>query len=183
MKATTKSGNRRTGRAKAQTTICDVCGGAAMIERRDYHFREVGLPRVVLLGIDVLHCEQCGDGGPIIPRLNDLMHTLALAVINQPARLAGAEVRFLRKYLGLSGAEFARLLSIDKTTLSKWENDADQAGEQSDRLIRAIVMLTSDELQARRPELVARLRQARKAKLKTNINVPANAPRLTYQYV
>ena len=40
----------------------------------------------------------------------------------------------------LTAVEFAALLRIDKTTLSKWENDEDPIGEQSDRLIRLVVL-------------------------------------------
>jgi len=66
--------------------------------------------------------------------MNALMRILALAVIKKPYRLTGEEVRFLRKYLRLT--EFSRLIHVDKTTLSKSENNDDRLGDQSDRLIR-----------------------------------------------
>lgn len=160
---------------------CSGCGGDVRIERGNYEFKECGLPGVVLQGIEIVRCPECGDT-PIIPRLNDLMHTLALAVISQPYRLQGSDVRFLRKYLRKTGEEFAQLISVDKTTLSKWENSADPVGDQSDRLIRAIVMLSSEELKEKRQHLLLHLGQIRKTNHKVKIHVKANAPRLSYEY-
>jgi len=54
----------------------------------------------------------------------------------------------------MTGEEFSKLLKIDKTTLSKWENNADPVGEQSDRLIRTIAFAKGCEgsgWNARRP--------------------------------
>lgn len=166
---------------RVTTTECGDCGGKATIERGNYEFKECGLPGVVLQGIEVMRCPECGDS-PIIPRLNDLFHALALAVINKPYRLRGTDVRFLRKYLRLTGEEFGLLLNADKTTISKWENEADTVGDQSDRLIRAIVMLSSEELQEKRQQLLEHLGQIRKTKRNVKIHLPANAPRLSYEY-
>ena len=71
------------------------------------------------------------------------MRLLALAVVAMPQKLAGEEVRFLRKSLKMSGDEFSSLIHVDKTTLSKWENNEQAIGDQSDRLIRAVTMVFS----------------------------------------
>jgi len=105
-----------------------------------------GLKNVILQGVEVVQCPQCGDEQIIIPRLDELMRTLAFAVISQPYRLQGEDVRFLRKYLKMTQAEFASYLEIDKTNLSKWENNDDRIGEQSDRLIRSISLALGDGL-------------------------------------
>jgi transcriptional regulator with XRE-family HTH domain len=74
------------------------------------------------------------------------MHVIAFAVAAHPCRLKGAEVRFLRKFLGMNGDEFSNLVDIDRTTLSKWENDQQEIGKHSDRLIRFLAMAKSADL-------------------------------------
>jgi DNA-binding transcriptional regulator YiaG len=47
---------------------------------------------------------------PVLHRMDDLMRAVALAVVQKPYRLTAEEVRFVRKYLHLTGQEFAKLL-------------------------------------------------------------------------
>ena len=94
---------------------------------------------VVLKNIEVIKCSHCGNEDPIIHRMADLMKQIAQALVEKPYALTGAEIRFLRKYLGMNGADFASLLHSDKTVLSRWENDQVDVGSKSDLLIRAIV--------------------------------------------
>jgi hypothetical protein len=47
-------------------------------------------------------------------------------VIHKPARLSGSEVRYLRKYLGWSGADFAGHVGVDPSTVSNWETDKER---------------------------------------------------------
>jgi putative zinc finger/helix-turn-helix YgiT family protein len=104
-----------------------------------YLYKESGLPNVVLVGVDVRRCPACGHHELVLPRVVELHRTIADAVIHKPARLSGAEVRFLRKYLGWSGVDLARHVGVDPTTVSKWENDKDPIGPSSDRLLRMLV--------------------------------------------
>jgi hypothetical protein len=103
--------------------VCSACGAPAKVVRASYPFREISLPNVVLQGINLVECPVCGNVDPIIPRPNQLMRALALAVIRKPYRLHGEEVRFLRKYLRMMGEQLSQLIHVDKTTLSKWENN------------------------------------------------------------
>ena len=48
-------------------------------------------------------------------------------------------MKFLRKHLGWSGADFAAHMGVDPTTVSAWENDRKPFGPASDRLLRLIV--------------------------------------------
>ena len=133
---------------------CSNCGADARLTRGKYRFNESGLKNVELIGIDLIKCPSCKNVDPIIPHMNELMQCLALAVAAQPYRLKGDEVRFLRKYLRMTGEQFANLLKVDKTTLSKWENDADAVGEQSDRLIRTMALVLGEGLKERIEEIV-----------------------------
>jgi len=54
---------------------------------RSYPFTECGLRNVVLQGVEIARCSLCGNDDVVIPRLNDLMRTLAFAVVSQPYRL------------------------------------------------------------------------------------------------
>jgi DNA-binding transcriptional regulator YiaG len=126
----------------------------ADVVRGSYAFTECGLKNVILQGVEIVQCPQCGDEQVIIPHLDELMRTLALALVGQPYRLQGEDVRFLRKYLKMTQVEFASYLEIDKTNLSKWENNEDKIGEQSDRLIRSISLALGDGLKERMEEVV-----------------------------
>jgi hypothetical protein len=96
--------------------------------RGDYEFKESGLRDVVLLDIELVKCGECGNVDPVLFRLEELMHLVAVAVLQKQYRLEGEELRFLRKHSELTQEEFAKLLHVDKTTLSKWENDRTASG-------------------------------------------------------
>ena len=128
-----------------KTEPCGNCGRSATVTRGDYRFDDMGLP-VILGNIEIITCAECKPTEPVIPHMNELMDTLALAVVCQPCKLRGDEVRFLRTYVGKSSKEFAALLRLDKTTLSKMENDGRDIGKQTDKLIRLLTLNLSSEL-------------------------------------
>ena len=160
-------------------TKCPVCGTDARVKREDYKFTELGLKNVVLKGIEVISCPECGLS-PRIPRMNDLMRTIAIAVILRPGRLAGEEVRFLRKHLGLTAERFSEVLGVDKTTISKWENDEDPVGTQSDRLIRLTALALGDGLQEKARELLEIFTSVRDQKKKPKIEVDPKTMEYSY---
>jgi putative zinc finger/helix-turn-helix YgiT family protein len=121
-----------------RTEQCSNCSQPARVERGTYQYRESGLPNVILKNVDVIRCENCGNEDPLIPRANELTRVLAVAVIAKNDRLVGEEIRFLRKYLRMNGEQFGELIKVDKTTLSRWENNAQTPSEQNDMLIRAV---------------------------------------------
>ena len=53
--------------------------------------------------------------------------------------LAHPEIRFLRKHIGLSGAEFAQRMGGARETVSRWETGANPMGATADRLLRFLV--------------------------------------------
>jgi len=160
---------------------CSACGTAAEVIRGNYRFVESGLKHVILQGIELVHCDKCGNEDPIIPHVNALMRALAQAVVCKPYRLHGQEVRFLRTYLGMTGEQFARLLHVDKTTLSKWENEHDLVGEQSDRLIRMYALVLGEGLQKEQRHVVEdcfpRIHHSRRS-----VQVCINSSTMAYSY-
>jgi len=121
-------------------SLCSDCGGEARVKRGIYRFRESGLDNVVVKGIEIVKCPACGNEDAIIPNLDGLLRVIAVALVIKMFPLSGAEVRYLRKYLEMSGEQFARILHTDKSTLSKWETGAVNIGSKSDLLIRAVAL-------------------------------------------
>jgi DNA-binding transcriptional regulator YiaG len=132
---------------------CSNCGHAATVTRGNYRFDEMGLP-VVLGNVQIIKCSACGTSEPVIPHMNELMHTLALAVILQPCKLGAKEVRFLRTYVGKSSKDFAALLHYDKSSMSKMENGERPVGNRADKLIRLLVLNLSPELKGKINQLI-----------------------------
>ncbi|MCW5978337.1 MAG: helix-turn-helix domain-containing protein [Bryobacteraceae bacterium] len=137
---------------KTVTHQCTMCGEQAVPERRNYRYAESGLPNVVLQGVMVADCPKCGNSDVSIPRVAKIHRAIARALTNSPARLTGAQLRFLRKHLGLSGDELGRYLHTDKTKISKWETEQDKVGPVTDRLVRLLATALDREL---RPQVTA----------------------------
>lgn len=137
---------------KGKQRVCRDCGGNAKIVHKDYQFTESGLNNVFLKNLEVVICAKCKSESPRIPNHDDLMRTIAIALIDKPFELAGDEVRFLRKYLGEGGSAFSRTLGIDRSHLSRVENGAMEISKQTDRLVRTVALI-------RDPSLLDKLKQ------------------------
>lgn len=150
--------------------------------RGTYQFRESGLDNVVLQGVDIVKCSACGDEQVVIPHMNDLMRTIALAVVCKPYGLRGEEIRFLRKYLRMTGEQFSRLLHIDKTTLSKWENNDDKVGSQSDLLVRSYALNLGEGMKEKVQETMRMFDTINVTKKKKGATVEVDAQTNECQY-
>lgn len=89
--------------------------------------------------MEVRRCPACGEYEVVIPRLEELHALIATAIIQEPARLTDDEIRYLRKFLGWSGADFARMIGAKPETVSRWETGTAAMGVQADRLRRLMV--------------------------------------------
>lgn len=119
---------------------CPVCERAELVEKvQNYHYRECGLGNVILTGITVRSCPECGALVPKIPRMEALHDCIAHALVKKEERLAPEEIVFLRKSLGWSGADFADNLQCDKSQVSKWENGRVPMSKQNELLFREII--------------------------------------------
>jgi putative zinc finger/helix-turn-helix YgiT family protein len=126
---------------------CDIChkGNILTKKQESYHYKECGLDNVFLKNIDLRVCDSCGAKIPRLSRMRELHGTIARAVAMQPCPLRGQDIRFLRKQLGYSAKEWATFLRTDASTLSRWENDQQEIGTQSDTLIRLLYFRIRDE--------------------------------------
>lgn len=69
---------------------------------------------------------------------------------------------------------------MDKTTLSKWENNDDRVGDQSDRLIRLLVLALGEGLQGFMAGTVEAFPKIKDRKSPVRIEV--DSEKMSYQY-
>jgi putative transcriptional regulator len=131
---------------------CEQCGGETTLKRGVYQYVESGLDNVYLNNIELRVCESCGAVAPRIPRINELHAVIGRAIALEGEPLSGAEARYLRKHLGLKGKEWAELLRVDVTTLSRWEAGEQKIGPQSDILLRLLYFSVLAERGVKAPE-------------------------------
>ena len=112
--------------------------------------------------------------------MNDLMRTIAFAVVDKPYALRGEEIRFLRKYLRMTGDEFCRVLHVDRTTLSKWENNEDKVGRQSDLLIRSVALALGEGLKEKMEEVVRDFERIKKSARRVTVSVDSQTREYKY---
>jgi transcriptional regulator with XRE-family HTH domain len=109
-----------------------------------------------------------------------LMDVIALAILQKQFRLKGEELRFLRKNIGLGQEEFSELLHVDKTTLSKWENNEDPIGIQSDLWARTVVISHKKSLEKRAADHIRAFEKI--ADERRHVRVEIDAEKLEYEY-
>jgi putative zinc finger/helix-turn-helix YgiT family protein len=108
-------------------------------KRENVRYDASGLSSVTLQNVEVARCPKCGATSVTIPAIEELHRMMARALTRKRARLAPPEIRFLRKYLGWSGADFARHMGSTPETVSRWEHGTTPMGPASDRLLRMFV--------------------------------------------
>ncbi|MBN1957354.1 MAG: helix-turn-helix domain-containing protein [Desulfuromonadales bacterium] len=122
--------------------ICPDCRNAELIEKKEtIRYEESGLSNVALQGILIRQCPDCGNKLVSIPNLAGLHRAIAMVLVNKPERLVAEEIRFLRKSLGWSKADFAKKFHVRLEQVSRWESEANpkQMQVQNELLLRAIV--------------------------------------------
>lgn len=157
---------------------CEGCG-EEMVEHRTtteapYAYTLSGLP-VSLSGIRVCRCAGCGEEMPIIPRIEELHDLISEMVVKKGGLLSGNEVRFLRKHAGYAAKDFADLIRIGASHLSRVENGHTASlGKQADILARAIVIATTRVGDAAREVFleVARRNRKKDSKVKKSMQQP-----------
>ncbi len=98
----------------------------------------MGIP-VILKDAAVVETDAAGDETVTIPDMDALVAAIAVSRCLEPGKLAGAEIRFMRKALGMTQAEFAETLEIDPATVSRWENDGQVLGGFAEKCLRHLV--------------------------------------------
>jgi putative zinc finger/helix-turn-helix YgiT family protein len=125
-----------------EAMTCIQCGGKLTMKRENYRYIASGLSNVTLLGVKVRRCAKCGDHEVVIPHIEELHRVLAAAVVREKSRLSKDGIRFLRKYLGYSGVDFAKVVGVSAETISRWENGKEKMGSSAEKLVRMLVVHT-----------------------------------------
>ena len=117
---------------------CYECKGAMEGKREDYHYRESGLSSVVLEDILVYHCKNCRASVPEIPAVGVLHMLITWKILQKNSLLSADEIRFVRKAVGYSATELAKVMGVNKVSVSRWESGSQRIGKESDRLLRLV---------------------------------------------
>jgi putative zinc finger/helix-turn-helix YgiT family protein len=125
---------------------CPECGGKVTQRVGDYPYLGEELPNVVLVGVKLRTCTECEFSSVGIPKLVGLHKAIAECLAKATHQLSPGEIRFLRKYLGWSGRDFARHFGVSAETVSRWENGKNTMGATAERLLR-LSALTLDPIQ------------------------------------
>lgn len=103
--------------------------------KNGYHYTESGLTNVWLANGFAIRKTKYGEGVSIHD-VDGLHRALAQAMANKP-HLTGAEVRFLRKEMGLSQRGLGELLGVTDQAVALWEKKG-RLPKTADRLLRLI---------------------------------------------
>ncbi len=118
---------------------CLVCGSKMTSRVEEHDYSASGLP-VRLLNVDVRRCSKCEEWEAVVPCVEELHALLAEALIRKKGRLVGAEIRFIRSWLGLSGKRLSEWVGVTPETVSRWENDKRAIGLPHERLLRTMAV-------------------------------------------
>lgn len=121
---------------------CPNCNAKMTAQKSSrYHFVESGLTNIFLRGITVWSCPECGSEEIELPDPAGLHDAIARALVSKKSRLSGKEFRFLRTYLGHSGADIATRFSVTRETVSRWETGALKVSGPADIALRYMVLM------------------------------------------
>lgn len=104
---------------------------------KTYHYTESGLRNVWLVGgFDVVETNY--GKGVAIRDLEGLHRVIGQALARKPW-LTGAELRFLRKEMGMSQRSLGEILGTSDQAIAKWEKTG-RVPRTADRMIRLIYL-------------------------------------------
>jgi putative zinc finger/helix-turn-helix YgiT family protein len=121
--------------------FCLECNVKLVSEKhKRYHYTECGLSHVYLKNVTTLICPNCNYQEVEIPDPAGLQAEIARRLVSKLSRLNGREFRFLRTFLGHSGADIARLFDVTRETVSRWETGAIKIQGPADIALRYMVL-------------------------------------------
>lgn len=119
---------------------CPQCGTTMKYRKeQNYRYRESGLNNVIVV-VPVHSCPKCGEVLPEIRDIKGLHAAIADHLFGKRTPLTGAEIRFLRKQMGMKAKELAAILGVDAVTVSRWETGTKRVGDVTDRLVRCLYL-------------------------------------------
>lgn len=120
---------------------CSSCDSKKQMKSETvvHKFKESGLDNVILHGVKQYRCTQCGEVLFDFGDVNQLNRLIADTLLRKKDLLIGQEIRFLRTHIGYSSEMFAHILGLDKTSLSRIENNRSKVSNQVNMAVRFAV--------------------------------------------
>ena len=119
---------------------CSECGQKSLVERLvpSYEVKTLGVPVILLDAVTEIVCSHCNHRKVRLPRAEGLSKAVAMIRVLIPIKMTGDEIRFLRKTIRMTQAEFADQIipGLNVSTLSRWEHDAQGMGGYSEMVMR-----------------------------------------------
>lgn len=109
-----------------------------------YHYNECGLEGIHLLNGYRMETTPYGTGVAVEDE-DELLHVIALSLIQRRPMLTGREVRFLRRRMDMTQAELAKVLRTDVQTVARWEKGQSKLSGPADELMRLVYLLETGE--------------------------------------
>lgn len=100
---------------------CHACERTLQRKLGTYRYVECGLKNVWLESWTMLTCEIHGDQVPILSHASILETAIVWKVLGRPEVLSADAIHFLRKALGMRGADLAARLDVSRVEVSRWE--------------------------------------------------------------
>jgi DNA-binding transcriptional regulator YiaG len=100
----------------------------------------IGL-RTIVWNAAIARIDADGERSVELPKMRELAASAAVARCLMPIRLRGAEIKAIRKIMGLTLAELAKKLG-ERTapeTVSRWESEAQPMGGYVEKVLRLLV--------------------------------------------
>ena len=122
--------------------MCSQCDSKMTSHKANrYHYVESGLSNIYLKGVTMWSCPNCDADEVEIPDPAGLQDALARTLVSKASRLTGKEFRFLRTYLGHSGADVATRFTVSRETISRWETGTLKVPGPADIALRYMVLM------------------------------------------
>ena len=104
---------------------------------------DLGAPFKVILkdSVKLVKDAQTGTETIVIPNLRGLLQRVALTRLLIDRKLSGAELKFIRKALGMKQKELARLLDVSPEHMSRVEGGSKILSSQAEKLARIAILL------------------------------------------
>jgi len=109
-----------------------------------FNAEDFGAPFKIILK-DCVSVTEDDDGNMIsyhIPDPEGLLRTVVFARVLNPRKLSGADIKFLRKAVGVKQKVLAKAIEVDPATLSRCENGMQPLGPASEKLLRIFLVQT-----------------------------------------
>jgi DNA-binding transcriptional regulator YiaG len=105
-------------------------------KRKTFIYRGLGIPvKLVNAPMKKAAGEWCID-----INMNRLMRLVLEAVIHKPSSLTGNELRYIRKHLQMSMAEFGKIFGVSHVAVLKWEDEQNRISPSLELCIRLYVL-------------------------------------------